>query len=399
MRLALLCTLGFLAACQHAVRPSVPVDEPAPTASVVPIAAPVPSNTAQAPDTTEAPAVTAASIEVPTPTTTVFRGEQVFARISKGLSTRNCSDGSSNAKWRKRYAGNPGAFANHVQEVLPLLDFVSSEVDRAGLPAEFAFIPLVESWYRPEAIGSGGPAGMWQMISSTARNHGVHIQPGYDGRLSPVESTRAALSYLKTLQETFGGWEAVVMAYNAGEGRLKNAFKLSADRTVSVSNRMPRGLSPITYDYVSKLQALACLISEPQSQGLTLPSDAVFVPLAPLLMAPGVSSLEQFASSGGHDALLLRRINPGFKGGRVVSGVPRLVLTPSPDGPATPMEVPGLLDSPSIPGTPASHQVKHGESLWSIANLYRMTIERLRKLNQLGNTTKVLPGQTLRLNP
>ena len=51
----------------------------------------------------------------------------------------------------------------------PLIDFVSNEVDRAGLPAEFTFIPLVESWYQPGAVGAGGPAGMWQMIPSTAK--------------------------------------------------------------------------------------------------------------------------------------------------------------------------------------------------------------------------------------
>ena len=102
---------------------------------------------------------------------------------------------------------------------------------------------------------------MWQMISSTARNHGVHIQPGYDGRLSPVESTRAALSYLKTLQGMFGDWQAIVMAYNAGEGRILNAFRRARSRQVSAAQRKPHGLSNITYDYVAKLQALSCLVA------------------------------------------------------------------------------------------------------------------------------------------
>ena len=118
------------------------------------------------------------------------------------------------------------------------------------------------------------------MISSTSRNHGINIRTGYDGRLSPVESTRAALSYLKTLQGMFGQWQATVMAYNAGEGRLMRAFQRSSNRDVSAAGRKPHGLSNITYDYVAKLQALSCLVSEPAKSGLELPENAVFVPLA-----------------------------------------------------------------------------------------------------------------------
>ena len=155
----------------------------------------------------------------------VHRGDEVFARIRRGLGSNVCAAGENSERWRRRYASNPAAFANRIERILPLLDFVSAEVERVGLPSEFTFIPLVESWYKPEAMGVGGPAGMWQMIGSTARNHGIHIRDGYDGRLSPVESTRAALSYLKLLHGMFGGWEATVMAYNAGEGRMMQAYR------------------------------------------------------------------------------------------------------------------------------------------------------------------------------
>ena len=351
------------------------------------------------------------------------RGQDVFARINKGLSPNACSAGSNSDRWRQRYAGNPIAFANRIQEILPLLDFVSIEVERAGLPSEFVFIPLVESWYTPNAIGSGGPAGMWQMISSTSKNHGIHIQPGYDGRLSPVESTRAALSYLKTLQGMFDNWQAIVMAYNAGEGRMMKAFQRSDNRTVSAANRKPHGLSNITYDYVAKLQALSCLVQEPERQGLTLPLDSQFVPLAPVLMDAQVRSLDQFAALQGKNASELRRLNPGFKGGRIVADVPRLVLTPIANSQA-PMDPSALamLDSSeatpgddveeqsadSIDGSPhrkdkseqtSIHRVRAGESLWSIAKLYSMTIDHLRRVNRMGQGSVVRPGQMLKLVP
>ena len=416
--LALLVSGLWLAGCQPVVRPNLPAAQaPQPAPSGVEAAAPEPA--AAAPADPVAAAVAATTPAPPVPV--MGRGGDVFERINKGLSPGACSAGSNSLRWRKRYAGSPASFSRHLEQVLPLLDFVSMEVERSGLPAEFVFIPLVESWYKPEAMGPGGPAGMWQMISSTARNHGVHIQPGYDGRLSPVESTRAALSYLKTLQGMFGGWQAIVMAYNAGEGRIQNAFRRARSREVSAALRKPHGLSNITYDYVAKLQALSCLVSEPGRHGLSLPNSTRFVPVLPLLIEADVQSLDEFAHQQNQDPKQIRRLNPGFKNGRVVAGVPRLVLTPiiawqqpSQDEaallasetrhPGQPPSHPADPTSSADPGTataanPRVHEVRSGESLWTIAHRYGLSIDALRRLNRLGARALVHPGQKLKLMP
>lgn len=389
----------MLSGCQQAaVRPDVSVAVPTtPTPVVAQIAEPAQSEANSDPAAVQATPIVAESLlAAPTP----LRGADVFARINRRLSPNACAAGSNSERWRGRYAANPAAFAARIESILPLLDFVSAEVERAGLPGEFVFIPLVESWYQPAAMGAGGPAGMWQMISSTARNHGIHIQSGYDGRLSPVESTRAALSYLKTLQGMFGGWEPIVMAYNAGEGRLMRAFARSDNRNVSAIQRRPHGLSNITYDYVAKLQALSCLVSEPSRNGLSLPVATQFVPLSPILMNAETRTLEQFAASQGTDPGELRRLNPGYKGGRIVAGVPRLALTPS--GLRSSPE-PSIADkrsaAPDAGSAPPTHQVRAGDSLWSIAHRYKLSIEQLRRVNRLGGGSVVRPGQTLKLTP
>lgn len=421
--LAALAGVLWLVGCQQAVRPNLPaVAAPQPTtatATTSVVEAPVNESVVAAPADPVAAAVAALPPVSPVPT--MGRGSDVFARINKGLSPGACSAGTNSSRWRKRYAGSPASFARHLEQVLPLLDFVSLEVERSGLPSEFVFIPLVESWYKPEAMGPGGPAGMWQMISSTARNHGVHIQPGYDGRLSPVESTRAALSYLKTLQGMFGNWQTIVMAYNAGEGRIHNAFKRARSREVSAALRKPHGLSNITYDYVAKLQALSCLVAEPGRHGLTLPDNARFVPVLPLLIEADVQSLDEFARQQNQDPKQIRRLNPGFKNGRVVAGVPRLVLTPTIGWQQpTPDEAGLLAGETRHPGQPASdpaegtpsgdadaaaaskpkiHEVRSGESLWTIAHRYGLTIDVLRRANKLGARALVHPGQKLKLVP
>ena len=68
---------------------------------------------------------------------------------------------------------------------------------------------------------------MWQFIGTTARNHEVPMRSGYEGRLSPVDSTQAAVRYLKTLHGMFGGdWRLAVMGYNAGEYRILQSLSL-----------------------------------------------------------------------------------------------------------------------------------------------------------------------------
>ena len=335
-------------------------------------------------------------------------GQDVFDRIRRGLSADACELGPAALRWRKRYAGHPSVFARHLEEALPLLDFVSIEVERAQLPTEFVFIPWVESGYRPGAVAAAGPSGMWQMIGSTARNHGVNIRPGYDGRLSPVESTRAALSYLKTLQGMFGDWQSIVMAYNAGEGRIRAAFRRARSREVSATQRRPHGLSNITYDYVGKLRALSCLVAEPERVGLSLPTAARFVPLVPVLADDSITRLDEFARLHGVSAAELRRLNPGYKAGRIVAGVPRLVLTPTlgRQGAAPPAqdEAPAedlvaTLEAPASAAAAGVHEVRPGDSLWKIARRYGLSVDALRRYNRLAVGAHVHPGQLLKLTP
>lgn len=391
-RLALLAGIApmlLLAACQSPVRPDL--DEPEPATPVT--ISPTPSAVAP-----PQPAPPPAPV-LPDPIDT---GAEVFDRMSARFSAPICVKGQHNRSWRKRYAGYPDSFARHIEEILPLMAYVVEELERKNLPGEFALMPIVESWYRPAAIGPGGPAGMWQMISSTARNHGIRIQQGYDGRLSPVESTDAALSYLQTLDELFDGeWRAMAMAYNAGEYRIIRAFRASGDRRVSGESQLPRGLSRTTYDYVAKLHALACLIAKPERQGLTLPREARFVPLARMSLPAGVQSLDQAAVKMGTDAAALRALNPAYRQGRVVAGAPRDVLAP-----VTSLVALSTAGAQSDAAgeeagavEPRSHTVKRGDSLSRIASRYGVPLKQIYSINGLTARSVIRPGQEIRLDP
>ena len=145
-------------------------------------------------------------------------GHQIFASFREGLAMAQCDADATSPRWRRQFAHAPSRLGNVEDDALPLFGYVVDELRAAGLPTEFALIPFVESGYRPGARNASGPAGLWQFIATTARNHRVPMESGYDGRLSAVDSTRAAVRYLKTLYGMFGGdWQLAVMAYNAGE--------------------------------------------------------------------------------------------------------------------------------------------------------------------------------------
>lgn len=401
LRLALWPTLLLLAACQVPVRPE-PVQappEPAP---------PAPSAAKPRPAPVEAPAVPEPEV-APDPIDT---GAELFASITARLSQPACINGEANRRWRKRYAGHPATFARQIEQTLPLMAYVAAEVERRGLPGEMVFVPIVESWYRPEALGPGGPAGMWQMIASTARNHGISVVPGYDGRLSPVASTDAALDYLEALSERFDGdWRAMAMAYNAGEYRIERAFKAAAHRRASGERRQPAGLPHVTYEYIAKLRALSCLVSKPEAANLQLPLEARFVPLVRVDLPPGASTLDQAAIALRTEASTLRRLNPAYRQGRIVAGVPREVLVPG--TPATLLAA-GRFDGASAgadaidttggeaaaaePGG-RRHVVRRGDTLSAIARRYDVPLRELFRLNGLDGRSVLRPGQELRVDP
>jgi membrane-bound lytic murein transglycosylase D len=220
-------------------------------------------------------------------------GKEVFDRITQSLDPKSCTPKAKSGKWMKNYIHYPNKFAQQLASMLPLLDHVSLETQARGLPMEFALIPFVESRYLPDAVAKGGPTGLWQMMPNTAKHYGLQIGGKNDGRFSTVESTDAALSYLAFLQKTFADWQTSIMAYNAGDSRLRVSLKRQGLKQANADSGLPTGLAPHTYAYVRKIESLVCFFLNPEDYGVTLPMDKTFMPLEPESEAPIVIEAEK----------------------------------------------------------------------------------------------------------
>lgn len=235
-------------------------------------------------------------------------GGELMQAFKQGLAEPDCTDASS--QWRTHYASAASRLGDQDEVAIALFAYVLDEVRNAGLPSELALIPFVETRFHPDVRSAGGPAGLWQFTASTARRNGIRVRDGHDGRMSVVNSTRAAVRYLGRLHRMFGHqWRQTTMAYNAGEGAL------------NVSRRKGgRQLSGIARSYPVKLHAIACLFIQQGKDDRWQQSIERQLPRLTARTVPaGTRDLQAWARAQQLDPGLVIALNPGWhKGSRYI---------------------------------------------------------------------------------
>jgi len=264
----------------------------------------------------------------------------------------------------------------------PFLFYIVEELEKAGMPAELALLPIVESAFDPFAYSHGRAAGMWQFIPSTGKNYGMKQTWWYDGRRDVIASTAGAIKYLQRLHKLFDGdWLHALAAYNSGEGRVMRAIrnnKRKSRPTDFWSLDLPRE----TRAYVPKLLALADILTNKEEYGFAWPS----VSNQPVIEIVDVQSqidLAVAAKKAGLTTKELHALNPGYNR-----------WATDPDGPhrlVVPLQVAEDFIS-ALAETDAKdrlnwvrHKVKSGESLGLIAKKYNTTIDVIQSINGMNN--------------
>ncbi|MBB1061079.1 lytic transglycosylase domain-containing protein [Marilutibacter spongiae] len=390
MRRATAWAAGFLTGLGMAA--SALATEPSPTGTAEP-----------------APAAVEPVAATPPPVAPATRnGREIYDAFRDGLSDSQCDDDVSD-RWSRHFAQAPQRLAQPDDTLLPLFGYVVDKLRESHLPTEYALIPFVESGYKPGARSPAGPAGMWQMIKLTARNHKVPISSHYDGRLSPVDSTRAAVRYIKTLHGMFAGdWRLAVMAYNAGEYRVFGALRRNGLAAREASPEQLPGMPGITQAYVRKIHALSCLIVRAGRDEDWL--KALDRPVARLRAVPvpdGTQRIDQFAASSGQSIARLQRLNPVHADGRIrqpatgtayllaAAGPGTTAVTGTPAAPATMADASAYM-AQAAP-LPAGHVVARGENPWTIAKRYDLSVSELLQRNDLARDSVLQVGQRLRI--
>jgi membrane-bound lytic murein transglycosylase D len=125
----------------------------------------------------------------------------------KSFLNRESDDYSSMKNWGKSY------FA--------IFDKILSKYD---LPCQLKYLAVIESSLQPSMVSTAGAVGPWQIMPDEAKEYGLHTGKN-DERKDFAKSTTVAAKLLSKLYDHFGDWLLVIAAYNAGEGRVRQAIK------------------------------------------------------------------------------------------------------------------------------------------------------------------------------
>ncbi len=230
---------------------------------------------------------------------------------------------TAHEKW---YAAHPDYVKRMVLRSRRYLFHIATEVERRGMPMEIALLPMIESAFNPKAYSTAAASGIWQFIPSTGRNYGLKQDHWYDGRRDIPAATNAALDYLAKLYRDFGDWQLALAAYNCGEGCVGRAIKKNIQLGLP-TDYASLSLSTETRHYVPKLLAIKNLVLDPVRFGVALdvlPNQPYFAQVE-MHTSMDVKSAARLAGMELDDFTAL---NPAFSRNLIRSDTPINILVP-----------------------------------------------------------------------
>ncbi len=295
-------------------------------------------------------------------------------------------------KWALYFARHANVKINaRLRRGAPYLPYIKRRLKEEGMPEAIAYLPIIESAFRHNALSRMRARGIWQFMRSTARKYGLRVDWWMDERLDPYKSTDAALRYLKDLYNMFGSWDLALAAYNAGEGRILRALKRSGGNDFF---DLKRYLRRETREYVPKFLALVLVINNPEKFGTNIIMPEEKEQEFDTVIVPRQVNISLLAKWAGISEREFRKLNPSF----VRWATPpylRNFAVRIPKGRKS-------LFYARMKSTPKSkwyralaHRVRRGESLWTIARRYGVSVYALKRANRIRRARYLRPGQVL----
>ncbi len=262
-----------------------------------------------------------------------------------------------------------------------------------GLPLDLAYIPVIESGFKPTALSKASARGPWQFMKPTAREQGLKFDWYIDERSDPEKATVAAAKYLKSLHKLFNGdWHLVLAAYNGGLGRVQRAIKRSGRDDFWSLSQSSRYLPRETREYVPLILAAIVVAKNPAQYGFEI------TPAEPInyekVSVPRAIDLRRVAEWTGTSIDEIQALNPELRRWMTPVRYPEYEVK-VPQGTAQEFTNRLASASPSDFVSLNWYTVKRAETLSSIARKLRVARSELAEANHLSVKAKVRPGQDL----
>ena len=262
----------------------------------------------------------------------------------------------------------------------------------AGVPRDLVYMAHVESAYKTTAYSRAHAKGIYQFISGTGRRYGLRIDWYVDERSDPEKSAKAAAAYLRELYDEFGDWYLALAGYNAGEGRVRRSIAKSGSRDFWELSRR-RFFRRETRNYVPAILAAILISKEPAKYGFEFdPAPAL---VYDTIRVEGAVDLRVLANCGGTTPDTLRTLNPALRRMQTPPDGIIEVHVPVGTGEATMI---ALADVPTDERVLFTlHRVRQGDTLGELARRYGVSVSSIQQANNLGRSTMIRAGKTLRI--
>jgi membrane-bound lytic murein transglycosylase D len=273
------------------------------------------------------------------------------------------------------------------------LPMIQGVLRAEGLPLDLAYVPLIESAFKPNALSRAKAKGVWQFMAATATENGLRQDWFIDERSDPEKSTVAAAKYLSALSKRFDGdWHLALASYNGGPGRMQRAIRAGGVedfwKLAARKNLLPRE----TREYVPMILAAIVVARNPAQYGFEVLSEVPAAHEKVTLTRP--VDLRRIAEWTGTTIDQIQALNPELRRWttpvreshyelKVPAGTAERVYTQLADAATT--ELASL----------NWHSVKRGETLTAIAKKLRVSKTDLAAANYLRTTARVAVGQKL----
>lgn len=270
------------------------------------------------------------------------------------------------------------------------------------IPDDFKYIALIESQLT-NAVSPRGATGFWQIVESTGKEYGLEITDEVDERYNIVKSTEAACKYFKESYKQFNNWTLAAASYNIGKTGLQ--LQLNRQRESSYYNLL---LNDETARYIYRVLAIKEIISRPKIYGFILRKKDLYppIPTKKIIVDTTIHNLVYFSNDQGVSYKYLKLFNPWLRTGslnneqrkKYIIELPKKgdeiydlegnydgsdILTKSD---SINLDVPTKIQADSLTNV-IHHMVKEAETFESIAKLYNVTIEEIKKWNNLPEKT------------
>jgi membrane-bound lytic murein transglycosylase D len=211
-------------------------------------------------------------------------------------------------------------FRNWLEKSTKYMPLLQTELKKAGLPTDLAYMVMIESGFSTQAVSSAQAVGPWQFIETTGATYGLQKSWWLDERRDIKKSTLAAIKYLKDLNQEFGSWYLVAASYNMGENGLRKQIKKHG--THDYWELVKLGALPQeTQDYVPKILAAMMIAKAPNLYGFR-DIEAQYPLQYEMVYAPSGTDLDAMADYLSVTRKSLRELNSELYLGYIPKQVP-----------------------------------------------------------------------------